>query len=167
MGSPKFETDELELHMKEAPTVEANQTSMGSPKFKSEGLELQMKKALTVEVIAKSFVHVLGTSSPHDIEKMLGGAPPKDNVQEAMETHEPFGSSMFVSIQPVNAALKLGSIEIQTSTVASHVEESAPPRKKLRRAIGFLTYGAHAIGPTTRATPYSDIFPRLKQGGNC
>jgi hypothetical protein len=39
MGSPKFESDGFELHMKEAPTVEANQTSMGSPKFESEGLE--------------------------------------------------------------------------------------------------------------------------------
>ncbi len=134
-GIPTFESDELELHMKEVPIVEANQTSMGSPKFESEGLELQMKKAPTIEAIAKSFVHVLGTSSPPNIAKMLGGAPPKDTVQEAMETHEPFGSPISVSAQPVNAALELGSTEVQTSTVASHVEENAPPRKKLRRAI--------------------------------
>jgi hypothetical protein len=117
--------------MKEVPVVEANQTSMGSPKFESEGLELQMKKAPTVEAIAKRFVHVLGTSSPLNIAKMLGGAPPNDIVQKAMETHEPFGSPMSVSRQLVNAALELGSTEIQTSTVASQVEESAPPRKKL------------------------------------
>jgi len=48
MGSPKFKSDKLELHMKEAPTIEANQTTMGSPKFQNEGLELQMKKAPTV-----------------------------------------------------------------------------------------------------------------------
>lgn len=94
---------------------------------------------------------MLGTSSPPDIEKMLRGAPPKDIVQEAMETHEPIGSSMFVSAQPINAALKLGLTKIQTSTITSHVEESAPPRKKLWRAIGFLAGGAHAIGPTMRA----------------
>jgi len=37
MGSPKFESDRLELHMREVLIVEANQTSMGSPKFESEG----------------------------------------------------------------------------------------------------------------------------------
>jgi hypothetical protein len=117
---------------------------MGSPKFESEGLELHMKKAPIVEAIAKSFVHVLGTSSPRDIEKMLGGALPKETVQEAMETHKPFG---FL----INATLELRSIEIQTSIIASHVEENVPPRKKLGQAIGFLTSGTHAIGPTTHA----------------
>jgi len=64
MGSPKFESDKLELHMREVLIVEANQTSMGSPKFESEGLELQMKKAPTIEAIAKRSIHVLGTILP-------------------------------------------------------------------------------------------------------
>jgi len=34
---------------------------------------------------------------------------------------------MFMFAQFVNAALEWGSTEIQTSIVASHVEESAPP----------------------------------------
>ncbi len=59
---------------------------------------------------------------------MLGRAPPKETVQEAMKTHKPFGSPMSVFAQFVNAALERGSTEIQSSTVASHVEESAPPR---------------------------------------
>ncbi len=58
---------------------------------------------------------------------------------------------MSVSAQPINAVLEWGSTEIQTSTAASHVEENAPPRKKLRGAIGFLIDGTHAIGPTTHA----------------
>jgi hypothetical protein len=50
--------------MREVLIVEANQTSMGSPKFESEGLELQMKKAPTIEAIAKRSIHVLGTILP-------------------------------------------------------------------------------------------------------
>jgi len=99
-------------------------------------------------------------SSPRDIEKMLGGALPKDTVQEAMETHKPFGSSVFVSTKPVNVAPKLRSTEIQIAIVASHVEESTPSCKKLGQAIGFLTNGTHV-------TPNNDTFPKLQQGGNC
>jgi hypothetical protein len=63
---------------------------MGSPNFESEGLELHVKKDPIIKVIAKiSFIHVLGRvvlrmSSLHDIEKMLRGGPPKEIVQEAM-----------------------------------------------------------------------------------
>ncbi len=79
---------------------------------------------------------MLGTSSPPALEKLLRGAPPTKTIQEAMKTHEPFGSHVFVSAQPVYGALELMSTEIQTSSVTSHVEEGAsPPCTRLRRVL--------------------------------
>jgi hypothetical protein len=139
----------------------------GTPEIQKWGAWIPHKGSPYYWSNCKAYVHVSETCSPPAIEKLLGGAPPTKTIQEAMETHKPFGSCVFVSPQPIN-----GAPELMSTDTKHHLLPAMLKRVLVLHAQDYVVlWIAHKWNPCHQSnytcTPYDDTFAKIRQGGNC